>query len=105
MGEFDTSFSERLSKSLEQALGVRIVNIVYSILKTDFGIEKDDVPANPDALRKVLKRIFGTTGLNLLELLISKEILIEFDLPVNLEEENTALDDVLGKARQKVPIK
>jgi hypothetical protein len=98
----DDDFRQRLSNSLEQALGVKIVSVVYSILKSDFGIEKDEVPENPDALKIVLKRIFGSTGLDFLEMLISKEILTEFGLLDNLEANDYLLAEALRKARQKV---
>lgn len=102
MSSVDDEFGEKLSKSLEQALGVRIVSVVYSILKSDFGIEKDEVPANPEVLKEVLRRIFGSAGLHFLEILISKEILAEFDLPDNLKAGDYILAEVLREARQKV---
>ncbi len=104
MNELDRRFSERLSNSLEQALGAKITSVVYSILKKDYGIEKDQVPANSEALKKALRRIFGPTGMDFLEMLIAKEILTEFGLP-NKFEEDLVLVKVLRKARQKVSSK
>jgi hypothetical protein len=97
--EFDTSFNEKLSRSLEQALGIRIVTVVYSVLRSDFGIEKEDVPAHPEALKRALEKIFGSTGMDFLEMLISKEILTEFDLSPG-QEDDVVLTKVLRKAQE-----
>jgi len=105
LNELERRFSNRLSDSLEHALGAKIATLVYSILKTDYGIEKDEVPANPGALKKVLNKIFGPTGLDSLEMLIAKEILTEFDLPDNLGVEDLSLVEALRKARKKLSVK
>ncbi len=70
------------------------------MLKSDFGIEKVNVPEHPEALKKVLRKIFGATGMDFLEMLISKEILVEFDLPFELDDDNIVLAKALKKARK-----
>lgn len=40
-------FGPRLPNSLEQALEVKIGFVLYSLPKSDFGIEKDEVPESP----------------------------------------------------------
>ncbi len=63
-GEFvDKDFSKRLSKALDQALGMTIVNVVYSVLNTDFGTEKELVTSNleggTEKFSELLERIFS----------------------------------------------
>jgi len=43
----DDVFGPRLPNSLEQALEVKIGFVLYSLPKSDFGIEKDEVPESP----------------------------------------------------------
>jgi hypothetical protein len=98
----DDDFRQRLSNSLEQALGVKIVSVLYSILKSDFGIEKDEVPEKSGRFENSSEKNLGSTGLDFLEMLISKEILTEFGLVDNLEANDYLLAEALRKARQKV---
>ncbi len=78
------------------------MNVIYTILRRDFGIKKNEIATNPNALKEVLRRFFGPTGLDFLEKLISREIIAEFELSPKLEEENNSLSEVLRIARQKV---
>ncbi len=98
----DEEFGEKISKSLEQALGLKVMNVVYAMLKREFGIHKDEIATNPGALEEVLGRLFGPTGVDFLERLISREIVAEFDLALEPEEKDSTLSEVLRKARQKV---
>jgi hypothetical protein len=98
----EREFSRRVSKSLEDALGQRVMEVVSSIMKKDYGIRKDDLARNPAALQNVLSKLFGPTGLDFLEKLISKEIEREFDIRDNLMERGSTLTLILQRAHQKV---
>jgi len=100
--EIDEEFGYRVSKALEQALGETVMNVVYTVLRRDFGIGNDEIAANPNALKEVLRRFFGPSGLDFLEELISREIIAEFELPAKLEEASKTLAEVLRIARLKV---
>ncbi len=100
MEQLDKKFSEKLSRSLELALGPKITGVVYSVLKSEYGIEKEEVPANPAVLKLVLEKLFGNTGMDFLETLISKQIVAEFNLPAEYEEEE--LPAILMRARQEI---
>ena len=67
-----------------------------------WSLTNDEIAAIPNALKEVLRRFFGPSGLDFLEKLISSEIIAEFELPTKLEEENNTLTEVLRIARLKV---
>jgi hypothetical protein len=97
----DEKFGKRVSKTLEQALGVTVMNLVFIVLKRDFGIAENEIAVNPKALKQVLERFFGPESYAFLEKLISREIITEFELPEETELENSSLEYVLDKAREK----
>ena len=95
LSSVDEVFGERLSKSLEKTLGVRIACCCFTrFSRLTFESKK---MANPGALRDALKRIFGTTCLDFLEMLAAKEILAEFNIADNLKLEEYAFDDVFRR--------
>ena len=97
----DEEFGNRVSKTLEQALGVTVMNLVFTVLKKDFRIARNEIAGNPKALKQVLERFFGPSSYAFLEKLISREIITEFELPEELKLENSSLEHVLNKAREK----
>ncbi len=97
----ETQFGQRVSKALGEALGVKIMYVVYSILKKDYGINKDEVARNPAALEEALGKLFGPKGRDFLVKLISAEIIMEFDLPDNPTGKGNTLTELLQRAHQK----
>jgi hypothetical protein len=80
--EVDEAFNRRVAKSLEQALGVTATKLVYWTLEKDYGISKNNVSSNPQALTEQLEEVFGKDGQVFLVKLISRALVKEFDLRI-----------------------
>jgi ribosomal protein L19E len=97
-------FNEKVSKSIDRAidsLGESVGKVLYRQLERDFGVGKDNVPTNPDALLQVLEKIFGTNGRDFLVKLVKDELIKEFDLPKTSKERERELAEILKEARRK----
>lgn len=90
ISDVQTAIAECVDSGLNK-LGASVVKVVYYQLEKNFGINKKEIPNQPEALSKALHSIFGI-GTEIIERLIVQKIQERFEL--RLEPETSLVDAV-----------
>ena len=96
VSDVQTTIIECVDSVLNQ-LGESIGKVIYFHLERNFGVNKKEIPNQPETFSKALHSIFGK-GAEIIERLIVKKIQERFKL--NLEPE-TSLVDAVNSAIKK----
>jgi hypothetical protein len=94
-------FNKRVSEFFNRALGTTVEKFVYQTLEEEFKVSRDNLASNPEALTKVLSKVFGASGGEFLTRSISSELAKEFNLLQESASDEKTLSEILRQAREK----
>jgi hypothetical protein len=99
LNKIDEAFKKAVSESIEAVLGTSGEKILYSILKRDYGVSKDDVAENPELLVKAIEKLLGPAGQDLLVRLVSEQLTKDLRLKEGFGSKS--IPEILNQARRK----
>jgi len=92
---------QAIDQTLEELLGSKVVEAVYTLLDQKFGVDRSELPYRVDTIRMLLEGSFGVKGAHVIERKVAKNLYDRLLLPFN-EEQGLTLADFVKLAKESI---
>jgi hypothetical protein len=98
---FNEIMCQAIDQTLEELLGSKVVEAVYTLLDQKFGVDRSELPYRVDTIRMLLEGSFGVKGAHVIERKVAKNLYDRLLLPFN-EEQGLTLADFVKLAKESI---